>query len=141
MPGPWSSSWEPCSPEDSRFSPRLAVPAQLIYFPFDGGVPQAVSGSRGENATLGTADGLRLAAWFVPPPRATPAPRCSCFRNAGTAARGRVAQALARRGFSVLLVDYRGYGGNPGSRASAGCTRCAGAHDFALARTTSIRGA
>lgn len=44
--------------------------------------------------------------------------------NAGDrAVRAPLAAALSARGLAVLLVDYRGYGGNPGSPSEAGLVR------------------
>jgi fermentation-respiration switch protein FrsA (DUF1100 family) len=44
--------------------------------------------------------------------------------NAGNrSGRAPLARALAARGLSVLLFDYRGYGGNPGSPSEAGLAR------------------
>jgi pimeloyl-ACP methyl ester carboxylesterase len=67
---------------------------------------------------LHTTDGLSLDAWHFPGPGRTVlvAPG-----NAGNRA-GRVplARALVNAGFAVLLVDYRGYGGNPGSPTEEG---------------------
>ena len=99
---------------------------RLIYLPF----PAAVSApaevlSCAREVTLRTSDGLTLGGWFVPagqPDRATAV--LVANGNAGDRA-GRLpfAQALAARGFTVLLFDYRGYGGNPGSPSEAGLYR------------------
>jgi pimeloyl-ACP methyl ester carboxylesterase len=50
------------------------------------------------------------------------------------AGRVTVARALSRRGFAVLLMDYRGYGGNPGSPSEDGLAHDADAAVAALAR-------
>ena len=42
------------------------------------------------------------------------------------------AQALSERGFAVLLMDYRGYGGNPGSPSEEGLAADANAAAEAL---------
>jgi uncharacterized protein len=76
----------------------------------------------GESVTFQTADGLRLGAWFFagsgPPPRLT----IVVFPgNAGNRVhRVPLALALRRHGLQVLLTDYRGYGGNPGSPSEQG---------------------
>jgi uncharacterized protein len=79
-----------------------------------------------EEVALTTADGLQLTAWFV--------------RGAGEAAdagailvtpgnagnrelRLPLARGLAQRGHDVLLVEYRGYGGNPGRPSEQGLRR------------------
>jgi pimeloyl-ACP methyl ester carboxylesterase len=105
---------------------------RLIYFPDAGAVPPA--GQLLDGATdveLRTADGLRLGAWLVPPIGpdrgfvllAAPG-------NAGNRAdRVGLARSLADAGFTILVIDYRGYGGNPGSPTEAGL-----AHDVRAAR-------
>ena len=98
----------------------------LIYFP-DTQVPApAVVGlPRAEIVMFRTDDGLDLEAWFVPA-RLTNADRTILFfsGNAGNRAhRARLASRLADLGYSTLLVDYRGYGGNPGLPTEAGLER------------------
>jgi len=100
---------------------------QLIYFPDASPVPPAgevIEGAR--DVTLHTDDGLELGAWFLP---AAPGPGASNFRmavlvapgNGGNRAdRAGLAEELRRRGLAVLLMDYRGYGGNPGSPSEDG---------------------
>jgi fermentation-respiration switch protein FrsA (DUF1100 family) len=106
---------------------------RMIYFPDTRQPSLERSGlDRAESASFDTADGLRLAAWFVPgsgsPPRAT----VLVFPgNAGHRGyRVSLAAALSRRGFNVLLIDYRGYGGNPGTPSEGGL-----AEDARAART------
>lgn len=94
---------------------------RLIYLPDRTPVPDPpLPGAR--TVELTTADGLRLAAWFVP--AAEPRRGVSVLvagGNAGNRAhRAPLARALAARGLSVLLMDYRGYGGNPGTPTEAG---------------------
>ncbi len=102
---------------------------RLIYFP-DRSAPAPVTGV--DEVTLDTADGLRLTAWLVP---ADPAAdrRVTVLVAPGNAGNrlGRMplARALAARGLTVLLADYRGYGGNPGSPSETGL-----AHDIDAAR-------
>ena len=94
----------------------------LIYFPF-GHVPDpSAMGLKGATpVTFLTADGLTLNGWFI---TQTPAPRSTIIvfnGNAGNRAmRVPLANALASQGLAVLLFDYRGYGGNPGSPTEAG---------------------
>jgi fermentation-respiration switch protein FrsA (DUF1100 family) len=104
------------------------IQRKLIYFPEGGPLPSPdalVPGAR--EVSFETEDGLRLGAWFVPAagvsgdsaPVVLVAPG-----NAGNrTARVPLAAALAARGIAVLLVDYRGYGGNPGSPDEAGLGR------------------
>ena len=103
---------------------------RLLYFPTPGPVPPAASVLPGaEDVTFETADGLRLAGWFVPAPPGDPADRVGrarpavlvCNGNGGDRSmRAPLAAALARMGLAVLLFDYRGYGGNPGHPTEEG---------------------
>ncbi len=96
---------------------------RLIYFPDTSAVPPAVEVITGaEDLTLVTEDGLELGAWFVPPAADDREVAVLVANgNAGNRAdRAGLAQALAGRGFSVLLFDYRGYGGNAGSPSEEG---------------------
>ena len=89
----------------------------LIYFP-DGQVPPAgaVGLSRAEIVVFRTDDGLDLEAWFVPARSPIADRTIVVFNgNAGNRAhRAPLALAFANEGYATLLVDYRGYGGNPG---------------------------
>ena len=93
-----------------------------LYFPWPDPVGAPPPGV--EPIELTTDDGLRLGAWFVPagPASADPGPAVLvCNGNAGYRAhRLPLAQALAERGYHVLLFDYRGYAGNPGSPTEDG---------------------
>ena len=98
---------------------------RAMYFPF-GGTPSLAAADlpRAESVTLATEDGLSLGAWFVPaaaPPRFT----AIVFNgNAGNRAhRAELAEALRRHGIAVLLMDYRGFGGNVGAPSEEGLAR------------------
>lgn len=93
---------------------------RLIYFPSRGPmVPVAAVMSGGEDVVLETEDGLRLGAWFLPAPGGPAV--LICNGNAGDRAlRAPLAAALHSAGLSVLLFDYRGYGGNPGRPSEQG---------------------
>ena len=90
---------------------------RLIYFPF-GEVPNPEAvGLKGASAvSFPTADGLTLSGWFV---SRTDAPHFMVIvfnGNAGNRAfRAPLADALVNANLAVLLFDYRGFGGNPGS--------------------------
>jgi fermentation-respiration switch protein FrsA (DUF1100 family) len=95
---------------------------RLIYFP-DTAVPPAGSALPGaQEITLRTEDGLALGAWQVAPSGAD----CGITvlvmpGNAGSRAlRAPLARRLASVGFAVLLLDYRGYAGNPGRPSEHG---------------------
>ena len=94
---------------------------QLIYLPTG---TDPVPPGHVEEVTLSTGDGLELAAWYVTPegqPRSTV---MVLPGNAGDRSlRLPLADGLVARGHAVLLVDYRGYGGNPGSPDEAGLGR------------------
>lgn len=102
-----------------------AFQRQLIYFPDNTRVPPAgevIEGAR--DVTLRTEDGLDLGAWFVPaegPDPDTPMAVLVAPGNGGNrASRAGLALELSGRGLAVLLMDYRGYGGNPGSPSEKG---------------------
>ncbi|WP_216870746.1 alpha/beta hydrolase [Modestobacter excelsi] len=99
-----------------------ALQRRLVYFPDDGPVPAAadvVAGGR--DVRLTTADGLELGAWWVPAPSADAPTVLVAGGNGGSRVlRAPLARALSVAGLGVLLFDYRGYGGNPGSPSEAG---------------------
>jgi uncharacterized protein len=114
-----------------------AFQRRLVYFPDASPVPSAgtvIPGAR--DVTLHTSDGLDLGAWFVPPAggdrglAVLVAPG-----NAGNRSdRAALATELRSRGLAVLLMDYRGYGGNPGSPTEDGLARDADAAVAGLAK-------
>jgi uncharacterized protein len=85
---------------------------RLIYLP-----DRSIPGAEGiEDVEFEGADGALLTAWLVPAGGVATATVVVFPGNAGNrAARVPLADALSRRGLDVVLVDYRGYGGNPGS--------------------------
>jgi uncharacterized protein len=103
---------------------------RLIYLPFGG--PDGSAGAYldgGRDVVLHTEDGLDLTAWWAP---ATGPARDRMVLVAPGNAGSRVlrvplARALAAEGFDVLLVEYRGYGGNPGSPTEEGLAADVGA--------------
>jgi fermentation-respiration switch protein FrsA (DUF1100 family) len=91
---------------------------KLIYIPMEQRVPPASDVlPTAEEVVFRTDDGLNLHGWFVPAASAPSLATVLVFNgNAGHRAyRAPLAEALAQRGLSVMLFDYRGYGGNPGS--------------------------
>ena len=96
-----------------------AVQRQLIYFPDPRAVPSATTALPGaRDVTLRTSDGLALGAWFVPAAEAADrhlAVLVAPGNGGNRADRAGLATELSNRGLAVLLLDYRGYGGNPGS--------------------------
>jgi hypothetical protein len=95
----------------------------LLYFPGPGPVPSASSVLPGaEDLEVRTEDGLRLGAWFVPASTKASGITVLVFNgNAGDRSlRVGLARGLAGAGHAVLLFDYRGFGGNPGTPTEAG---------------------
>jgi fermentation-respiration switch protein FrsA (DUF1100 family) len=107
-----------------------AVQRRLMYFPMGAVLdPADVGATHMERVTFPTADGLTLHGWFFPatPSSSSSAPSPSRFTivvfngNAGNRSyRAPLAAALQARGHAVLLFDYRGYGGNPGTPTESG---------------------
>ena len=101
-----------------------ALQRQLIYFPDRTPVPPADDViPQARDVTLHTADGLELGAWFVPATGGADTGMAVLVApgNGGNrAGRAGLAEELSRRGLGVLLMDYRGYGGNPGNPSEDG---------------------
>jgi fermentation-respiration switch protein FrsA (DUF1100 family) len=107
----------------------------MIYFPFGTAPDPATVGLREtETVRIATEDGETLQAWFVKGEVSTARPATVIVfnGNAGNRAyRADLALALVERGFSVLLFDYRGYGGSTGRPSEQGLAadaRAARAH-------------
>ena len=103
----------------------VAFQRSLVFVP-DRSAPPVVSdvlpGAR--DVSLRTSDGLTLAAWYLPAPAGCTATVLVAPGNGGhRGSRAPLAAALADAGFGVLLLEYRGYGGNPGSPSEAGLLR------------------
>jgi uncharacterized protein len=95
----------------------------LIYLPTGGPVPaaaQVLPGAR--DVRLDTADGLTLGAWHVPAtgPDLGFTVLVANGNGGNREHRADLAAVLRDRGLSVLLFDYRGYGGNPGDPTEEG---------------------
>jgi fermentation-respiration switch protein FrsA (DUF1100 family) len=96
---------------------------RLIYLAGPGNVPAAATILHaGEDVAFDTADGLPLRGWFVPATTGQSQATVLVLNgNAGNrVARAPLAAELSRAGLSVLLLDYRGYGGNPGRPSQSG---------------------
>jgi fermentation-respiration switch protein FrsA (DUF1100 family) len=100
-----------------------AVQDRLIYFPDPTPPPPpAALGLEGVRAvTLRTADGLDILAWRLAEPRPDAPVILYLHGNGGHVAyrAGRVERFRAL-GWGALLVQWRGYGGNPGAPSEAG---------------------
>lgn len=100
-----------------------ALQRRMIYFPLEHSVAPAASVLGGaEDVAFETEDGLLLRGWFVPAEGGAENLTVLVFNgNAGNRSyRAPLAAALARRGYAVMLFDYRGYGGNPGRPTERG---------------------
>lgn len=108
----------------------------LVYFPDATDVPPTeellpdLQGAR--DVVLRTSDDLELRASYVPTDPACGVTVLLTPGNGGNrAGRTSLVRGLAERGLGVLAVDYRGYGGNPGSPSETGTRRDArAAYDF-----------
>src|SRR3954468_7526801 len=88
---------------------------RLIYQP-DASSPGSADQflADGRNVVLRTSDGLQLAAWYVPARNCRPTVLVAPGNAGNRAGRAPLVRALAAHGLGVLMMDYRGYGGNPG---------------------------
>jgi uncharacterized protein len=88
---------------------------QLIYLPM-GDEPTPPPDVAIEPVTFTTHDGLAHEAWFLPTEEEPVSTVVVAPGNAGNRfMRVPMAEGLVERGHAVLLLDYRSYGGNPGS--------------------------
>jgi len=110
---------------------------QLQYFP-DRSRPQLGELARlgVREVTLHTADGLTLLSWYLAPRDGGPVV-LYCHGNGGHIAyRADRIAPFAKAGYGMLLLEYRGYGGNPGSPSEAGFfADAAAAVDFLAAES------
>jgi fermentation-respiration switch protein FrsA (DUF1100 family) len=83
--------------------------------------------------TVHTADGLDLLAWYAPAADASQPTVLYLHGNGGSIGyrAGRFAR-LASLGWGVMMLEYRGYGGNPGTPTETGLTQDAQAGYNAL---------
>ena len=122
----------------------VAIQAQqrrLIYFPSRDPVPSAATLlPGGRDVVLDTEDGKRLGAWYLPAAGEERGPGVVVFNGNGgdRAGRAMLATGLSRLGLSVLLFDYRGYGGNPGTPSEKGLAADARAAQAWLAKQTQV---
>lgn len=90
---------------------------QLIYLPTRSAPapPDDV-----EPVTFTTAEGLELSAWLLAPPEPVTTVLVAPGNAGNRALRLPLARGLVERGHAVLLLEYRGYGGNPGRPSEEG---------------------
>ncbi|HUP00885.1 MAG TPA: alpha/beta hydrolase [Gemmatimonadota bacterium] len=109
---------------------RLLVPRivhRFIYFPQRTAEEEADPARWGLTTArelhLRAADGVPLHAWWVPRPTGVPDCGTALYLhgNAGSiVGRGGIGLGIARTGFDVLMLDYRGYGRSGGEPDEAG---------------------
>jgi uncharacterized protein len=105
---------------------------QLLYFP-DQSRPQlgllAQLGVR--EVQVATADGLSLLAWYLPAREGRPVILYFHGNGGNIGHRAAWVERFAREGYGVLMLEYRGYAGNPGKPTEAGFYQDAlAAYDF-----------
>jgi uncharacterized protein len=107
----------------------MYFPDQLRTTPAEAGLTEA------EEVTLTAADGGHSLVWHVPPRQDRPV--ILYFHGNGGALRFRVErfQKLIRDGVGLVALEYRGFGGNPGTPTEAGLIADGeAAYAFAAAR-------
>ncbi|GEK21038.1 alpha/beta hydrolase [Cellulomonas xylanilytica] len=103
----------------------VAFSRSLVFVP-DRSSPPPVSDALpgAQEVAFRTSDGLTLAAWYLPAPTGCTATVLVAPGNGGhRGSRAPLAAALGEAGFGVLLLEYRGYGGNPGAASETGLLR------------------
>ncbi len=115
------------------FQERLAFPAPRAGVPD----PRRVGVEHGERVALVSADGTRLAGWYLAPKAVVarqPSPGLLWFYGNGenVAAIWPVVRDFQPPGTAVLVVDYPGYGGSEGRTTEAGVYAAADAAYAAL---------
>jgi uncharacterized protein len=97
------------------------VQRQILYIPDRNRPSVATVGLAGvRDIFITTSDGLRLLAWYAPPhPGGTV---IAYFHGNGghIGYRAERLKRLVRAGFGALFLEYRGYGGNPGTPTQDG---------------------
>lgn len=92
----------------------LYVPGTSVPSPAESGVPEMAP------VTLETADGLRLMSWYGPAPDGRKTIVYFHGNGGHIGYRGDKARPYLDAGYGMVLVSYRGYGGNPGSPTEDG---------------------
>ena len=100
--------------------------ASLLYIPITRTVDATPAdiGIAFEPVTLTSDDGLRLAAWYIPPPEDDGDVVLFCHGNAGNIGhRLDSIKIFHRLGLGILIFDYRGYGESEGRPSEEGTYR------------------
>ena len=125
-----------CAPVAGGNRVEPAAQTHLFSFRCRARIPVRSGSKAQRRCRFPTADGLTLNGWFV---SRTDRPDFTVIvfnGNAGNRAfRAPLADALARANLAVLLFDYRGFGGNPGSPTEDGLKHDArAARDYVISR-------
>lgn len=94
---------------------------RLLYHP--NRVPPKLADLAGlgvREVALTTKDGFALASWYLPPPAGRPVIAYFHGNGGHIGYRAERLRRFAHAGYGVLMVEYRGYGGNPGAPCEAG---------------------
>lgn len=97
---------------------------RLVFLPDTadpGPAAEFVAGAR--DVVLSTSDGLDLSAWYLPASRCTTTVLVAPGNGGNRAGRAELMRGLGARGAGVLMLEYRGFGGNPGKPTEAGLAR------------------
>jgi len=94
---------------------------QLLYLP-DRTRPELMELARlgVREVTLQTEDGLPLLSWYLPPRQGRPVIAYFHGNGGHIGYRAERLMRFAREGYGVLMAEYRGYGGNPGTPTETG---------------------
>jgi fermentation-respiration switch protein FrsA (DUF1100 family) len=93
----------------------------LLFLPSSHvGTPSAAGAGDMREVTLTTADGLALRSWYKAARNGRPTMIYFHGNGGNIASRAKRARPYLNAGFGVLLVGYRGYGGNPGTPCEDG---------------------
>lgn len=94
---------------------------RILYVPDTATPDRHLAGlSDMEVVTLDTKDGLRLSSWYRPAAPGRPTLVYLHGNGGHIAYRKTKARLILDRGFGLLMVGYRGYGGNPGTPTEEG---------------------
>ncbi len=101
---------------------------RFIYIP-DRRVPDISKAPWAELIEIRTADGLTLKSWWCPP-KDDNKPVISFFHGNADNIETRIpkAEVFIKKGYGILLPEYRGYGGNPGNPMEEGLYHDARSH-------------
>jgi uncharacterized protein len=93
----------------------------LLYVPDRQHPPLGALAELGvREVTLTTADGLSLLSWYRPPPDGAPVLVYFHGNGGHLGYRTKRMTRFAQEGLGALMVEYRGYGGNPGTPTEPG---------------------